>query len=178
MRHLMVAISSHLLRSDVTWARLISLFAVASSLAMDCVRQGIIYTYYSRFIIISILLMLNKHICGNYCHCIPDQNWDWNTGGQTQSDVRPSIFLPTFLSADETIVTIRRGLTELACIAGNCSGLIILQYPKVSGVDSTESLKHFKVVLSLMRICKLQQRGTLMNIDRFQCRYLDLLMSC
>lgn len=37
---LMSAVARDLFRSDITWAKVISLFAMAGGLAVDCVRQG------------------------------------------------------------------------------------------------------------------------------------------
>ncbi|XP_042215923.1 bcl-2-related ovarian killer protein-like isoform X5 [Homarus americanus] len=40
VRSVMVQVAGHVFRAEVTWARIISLFAVAAGLASDCVKQG------------------------------------------------------------------------------------------------------------------------------------------
>ncbi|KAF2361567.1 Blc2 family [Trinorchestia longiramus] len=40
VRHVILAISSHLLTADITWAKIISLYAMSAALAADCVKQG------------------------------------------------------------------------------------------------------------------------------------------
>ncbi|XP_069949773.1 bcl-2-related ovarian killer protein isoform X2 [Cherax quadricarinatus] len=40
VRSVMVQVAGHVFRAEITWARIISLFAVAAGLASDCVKQG------------------------------------------------------------------------------------------------------------------------------------------
>uniref|UniRef100_A0A6A7FTK9 Bcl-2-related ovarian killer protein homolog A n=1 Tax=Hirondellea gigas TaxID=1518452 RepID=A0A6A7FTK9_9CRUS len=61
VRHLVLAISSHLLRTDVTWARLISLYAVAAALAADCVRQG--HPEFVSSVIEGVGMAIEQHSC-------------------------------------------------------------------------------------------------------------------
>ncbi|XP_018013822.1 uncharacterized protein LOC108670844 [Hyalella azteca] len=61
VRHVMLALSSHLLRTDVTWARIISLYALAAALAADCVRQG--HPEFVSSVVEGVGMAIERHSC-------------------------------------------------------------------------------------------------------------------
>lgn len=40
VRSVIVQVASHVFRGEISWARIVTLFAVAAGLASDCVKQG------------------------------------------------------------------------------------------------------------------------------------------
>lgn len=111
VRHLLLAISSHLFRTDVTWARIISLYAVAASLASDCVKQG--HPELVGSVIEGVGLAIEQHSC----------QWIINQGGWSGVLVwsQPPAFEPTPL---EMLMMVGGAGVVLAALIGGVFSLL------------------------------------------------------